>query len=158
MSDDMKIVEGLLTDEGLNHSSYMRGLGLDDKDAKNREKTKKDYEDVLQCFEGVIVKQGHDFFFTEEEKEKRGIVSNDNMTEEDIPPSLLQKIKAKILGEAKETIKAEIEEERVSGDPSRKAWRYHPKHAPQGRLFEGAELDKKEEEGWDDHPAPVKKK
>lgn len=57
------IAEKLLRGEGLNHSSYTRAkLGKKSITQTDRNKTRKEYEEILKHYEGKITKQNKDWF------------------------------------------------------------------------------------------------
>ena len=57
------IARQLLSGEGLNHTSFTRGCGLDSKKAKDKKSVRKQYEIVLETFKSMIMRQGHDYFW-----------------------------------------------------------------------------------------------
>jgi hypothetical protein len=61
------VAEVLLKSEGLNHSSFMRGLGLDHKSQTVRNDTRAEYDAILASYEGKIKKQGNDWFIINSE-------------------------------------------------------------------------------------------
>lgn len=58
-----KVADDLLKGEGLNHSSWMRGMGLDK--GKDRKKSKPVYDEIFNSFDGRINKQQNDWFFND---------------------------------------------------------------------------------------------
>lgn len=42
-------------------------------------------------------------------------------------------------------------------EDTRRAWLWHAS-CPEGKIFTGAEIDKKEKEGWVDSPTKIKRK
>lgn len=64
-TEGRKVAERLLGSEGLNHSSFTRGMGGDSNNQKDREETKAEYDAILTDGQArkVVKKQGHDWFF-----------------------------------------------------------------------------------------------
>lgn len=62
-----EIAEILLKTEGLNHSSFMRGLGKDPRKPGDRKETADEYAAILTGYASKIYKQGNDWFLLQPE-------------------------------------------------------------------------------------------
>lgn len=142
----LEIAEKLLNGEGLNQSSYMRGLGLNSKDPKKRKDIKKEYEDILDAYSDVIEKQGHDYFMKKSEKVKE--VAPEQPEAPTVDES--EKLRAEVRAEVKREIEAELKGE----DSSPPTWRYR-KDCKKGKIFKMSQIEELEKEGWVDHPDKV---
>jgi site-specific recombinase XerC len=143
----LEIAESLLQGEGLNHSSYIRALGLEN-NIKSKKDTKGEYEKILKSYEDVIEKQGHDWFYKKKEEVQK-VVTED--PKEDLEKAELKRENSRLKQELSE-LKSQLDiKNKPTNEP--RAWRYH-KTKPEGKIFYLSEIEELDS-SWKDHPDKV---
>ena len=147
--ENKKIAEGLLEKGELNHSSFIRALGLDSKEPKDRASTKEEYDAIVASYGDGIVKEKHSYSFAKEAEGTEETEGSPGQEEsgDDTPPA--DGKGDDFLGEESEIppVTEKVAKEYPEGY---RAFRYHDEECPEGQIFVGAKIAEMEAKGWHD--------